>query len=298
MTLDLVQTVAFAGLVLFAGYWVKRRVPILSRYNIPAPVVGGLPVAAILALLYAAGRQPLAFDTALQTPLQNVFFASVGFGASVRLLRRGGPLVAAMMVAGVGGRGAAERARRRGGDGARRASAASACWPARSRSPAARRPGWRSRRCSKSAGVPGAATLAVSAAMVGIVSGGLLGGPIGTLSCWAATACGRLVRPACRSNSCRRAGRCADAHDAGWRRRRSLRAAEASGGDADGGGRRRLGQRRVRGAGLDAAGLHRRDGGRGHHPQCRRRAWRRRACRSARSTTWALWRCRSSWSWR
>ena len=49
----------------------KRRVPILSRYNIPAPVVGGLPVAAILALLYATGRQPLAFDTALQTPLQN-----------------------------------------------------------------------------------------------------------------------------------------------------------------------------------------------------------------------------------
>ena len=98
MTLDLVQTVAFAGLVLFAGYWVKRRVPILSRYNIPAPVVGGLPVAAILALLYAAGRQPLAFDTALQTPLQNTFFASVGFGASVRLLRRGGPLVAVMML--------------------------------------------------------------------------------------------------------------------------------------------------------------------------------------------------------
>ena len=30
------------------------------------------------------------------------------------------------------------------------------------------------------AGVPGAATLAVSAAMVGIVSGGLIGGPIAT----------------------------------------------------------------------------------------------------------------------
>ena len=31
------------------------------------------------------------------------------------------------------------------------------------------------------AGVPGAATVAVAAAMVGIVSGGLIGGPVGTI---------------------------------------------------------------------------------------------------------------------
>jgi ESS family glutamate:Na+ symporter len=98
LKLDFVQTVAFAGVLLFAGYGLKRLIPLLARYNIPAPVAGGLPVAALLAFAYSGGWQPIAFDTTLQTPLQNTFFASVGFGASVILLRRGGPLVLVMMI--------------------------------------------------------------------------------------------------------------------------------------------------------------------------------------------------------
>jgi len=98
MRLDFIQTVAFAGLVLFAGYGLKRIVPVLARYNIPAPVVGGLPVAALFALLHAMEWPAPTFDTTLQTPLQNTFFASIGFGASVLVLKRGGPLVAIMMV--------------------------------------------------------------------------------------------------------------------------------------------------------------------------------------------------------
>ena len=98
MRLDLIQTVAFAGLMLFVGYGLKRQVPVLSRYNIPAPVVGGLPVAALFALFHAMDWPAPAFDTTLQTPLQNTFFASIGFGASLLVLKRGGPLVAIMMV--------------------------------------------------------------------------------------------------------------------------------------------------------------------------------------------------------
>ena len=113
MKLDLVQTVAFAGLLLFLGYGLKRLIPALARYNIPAPVVGGLPMAGIFAIGYAIDWRPLVFDTTLQTPLQNTFFASVGFGASVLLLKRGGPLVLIMMVVGVDRRAASERGRRR-----------------------------------------------------------------------------------------------------------------------------------------------------------------------------------------
>ena len=47
LSLDLIQTVAFAGLVLFAGYGIRRGVPVLARYNIPAPVIGGLLVAGV-----------------------------------------------------------------------------------------------------------------------------------------------------------------------------------------------------------------------------------------------------------
>ena len=60
--LDLIQTVAFASVMLFAGYAIRRLLPFLARVNIPAPVCGALPVAAVAAMLHAAGWQPLAFD--------------------------------------------------------------------------------------------------------------------------------------------------------------------------------------------------------------------------------------------
>jgi ESS family glutamate:Na+ symporter len=177
--LDLVQTVACAGLLLFAGYGLKRRVPVLARYNIPAPVVGGLPMAACLAACFLSGVQPLSFDPTLQTPLQNVFFASVGFGASVRLLRRGGPLVAVMMVVAsvaavlqnVVGAAVAWAVGAHPLLGVLAGSVTLTGGPAT---------GLAFAPLFEQAGVVGADTLAVSAAMAGIVSGGLLGGPVGT----------------------------------------------------------------------------------------------------------------------
>ena len=40
--LDSVQTVAFGGLALFAGYGLCLAIPLLRRYNLPEPVLGGL----------------------------------------------------------------------------------------------------------------------------------------------------------------------------------------------------------------------------------------------------------------
>jgi ESS family glutamate:Na+ symporter len=179
MRFDLIQTVAFAGLMLFVGYGIKRLVPALARYNIPAPVVGGLPVAALFAVLHALDWPTLAFDSTLQTPLQNTFFASIGFGASVLVLKRGGPLVAIMMVVAsvaavlqnvVGGLTAMALGQHpMMGDLA--GSTTLTGGPATGLSFAP---------LFEQAGVTGAATLAVSAAMAGIVAGGLLGGPIAT----------------------------------------------------------------------------------------------------------------------
>jgi ESS family glutamate:Na+ symporter len=89
LTLDPVQTLACGGLCLIAGYVIRRRVPLLARFNIPAPVIGGLLVAlAVLACRYW-DFTPVRFDTGLKEPLMIAFFASIGFGASYRLLRRG-----------------------------------------------------------------------------------------------------------------------------------------------------------------------------------------------------------------
>ena len=177
--LDLVQTVALAAVVLFAGYGIKRRVPLLARYNIPAPVVGGLLVAALLSAARARGATFVTFDTTLQTPLQNAFFASVGFGASLALLRVGGPLVllffvastAAAILQNVIGMSLATALGQPPLLGVLAGSVTLTGGPAT---------GLAFAPLFEEAGVPSAATLAVAAAMVGIVSGGLIGGPIGT----------------------------------------------------------------------------------------------------------------------
>lgn len=179
LALDLVQTVALAGGILFLGYGLRQQVPPLARVNIPAPVCGGLPVAALLAVLHAFGYQPLAFDTTLQVPLQNTFFAAIGFAASLSLMRRGGPLVfgfflLAVVVAAlqnVVGAGVAWMLGQPPLMGVLAGSVTLTGGPAT---------GLAFAPLFEQAGVPGAATLAVAAAMAGIVAGGVMGGPIGT----------------------------------------------------------------------------------------------------------------------
>lgn len=90
---DMIQTLALAAVVLFFGYGVKRRVAVLDRYNIPAPVVGGFLFAALSLGLRLAGIVAFEFDTTLQSPLMIAFFTTIGLGASLSLLKVGGPQV-------------------------------------------------------------------------------------------------------------------------------------------------------------------------------------------------------------
>ena len=92
-TLDMVQTLALAAVILFVGYGVRRRVGVLGRYNIPAPVIGGFLFAAVALALRLHGLVAFEFDTTLQTPLMVAFFTTIGLGASLALLKVGGPQV-------------------------------------------------------------------------------------------------------------------------------------------------------------------------------------------------------------
>ncbi len=92
-TLDAVQTLAFAAVVLLVGDLIRRAVPPLARYNLPTPVIGGLLFAVVALAAKRQGEPLLTFDTALQTPLMIAFFTTIGFGASLGLLRKGGPQV-------------------------------------------------------------------------------------------------------------------------------------------------------------------------------------------------------------
>ena len=177
MTLDAVQTLAVAGVVAWLGQLVCRRVDWLARLSIPGPVVGGLAVAITLLALRSAGMPAPEFDTTFQKTLLIAFFATLGFGARLDLLRRGGPQVfvfllmcgafgvlqslVGMLVADMFGLpflfGVLVGVTTLSGGPATGAAFAPQF---------------------EAAGVEGAGAIAVASAMSGIVLGGLLGGPL------------------------------------------------------------------------------------------------------------------------
>jgi len=202
--LDFVATLAAAGLVLFAGYEIQRRVSLLSRHNVPAPVVGGLLVALAITALRAAGHEAVRFDTTLQPPLMIAFFTSIGFGASVPLLRRGGPAVVVFLLLASGvavlqNLAGASVATALGGPPLLGVLAGSVTLTGGPATGLAFAPFF------EQAGVTGAASLAVASGMVGIVCGGIIGGPIGT----------RLVERAGMRPAARQAGEAHPAETAG-----------------------------------------------------------------------------------
>jgi glutamate:Na+ symporter, ESS family len=179
LTLDVVQTVALAGLALFLGYRINKAVPALARYNIPAAVVGGMVVALLTLAAWFRGVTLLGFETSIRQPLQIAFFTTIGFGASLSLLRVGGPLVAffflistvAAVLQNVVGAVVAGLLGQAPLLGVLAGSVTLTGGPAT---------GLAFAPLFERAGVVGAETIAVAAAMMGIVSGGIIGGPIAT----------------------------------------------------------------------------------------------------------------------
>ncbi|WP_269792141.1 sodium/glutamate symporter [Stenotrophomonas sp. Iso1] len=178
--LDAVQTVAFAGLTLFAGYALCRAIPVFRRYNLPEPVVGGLLVA--LAVWWAHSQQVTLFelDTTLKTPLMVAFFTTLGINASVRLLRVSGKQVMLfLLIASVFavlqnliGISVAKLFGLNPMFGVLAGSATLTGGPATGLAFAPH---------FEQAGLVGAESLAVTAAMAGIICGGLVGGPVITV---------------------------------------------------------------------------------------------------------------------
>lgn len=180
LKLDLINTVAVGGAVLFVGHGIRRFVPSLARYNVPAPVIGGLLIAVVVLIGRARGIELVTFDTRLQVPFQIAFFTTVGFGASLSLLKVGGPQVVIFLIASsvlavgqnVVGILLAIPMGMHPLFGVLNGSVTLTGGPAT---------GLAFAPAFEQAGVPGAATVAIAAAMVGIVSGGIIGGPIGTV---------------------------------------------------------------------------------------------------------------------
>jgi len=175
--MDAIQTLTLAGGALVAGEGLRRALPVLSRLNLPAAVLGGLAIALVVLLLPTIGLAPPKFDDTLRSPLLIAFFTSLGFGASLPLLRAGGRqvllflgLATALSIAqSVLGMGIAGAFGLPPMFGVLTGTATLAGGPATALAFAP---------AFEQAGVSGAEAIGIVAAMGGIVLGGLVGGPV------------------------------------------------------------------------------------------------------------------------
>ncbi|MCG7499593.1 sodium/glutamate symporter [Vibrio sp. Of7-15] len=78
--------------VLFLGHLVNSKLPVLKKYNIPEPIVGGLIVAIALTALHFQGIE-LTFSLPLQSTFMLMFFSTVGLAANYTQLMKGGAKV-------------------------------------------------------------------------------------------------------------------------------------------------------------------------------------------------------------
>lgn len=90
ISFDVYATIVIACLTLLLGRVVVAKIPLLDRFTIPSPVAGGLIIAFTILILKTVFDFEIKFDTALQTPLMLMFFATIGLNANFKSLLSGG----------------------------------------------------------------------------------------------------------------------------------------------------------------------------------------------------------------
>ena len=89
---DAVFTAALAAVMLLLGYWVKGKAR-PSGSTASRPGVGGFLFMFITFIGHQTGAYGFKFDTYFQDPFMLAFFTTVGLGASITLLKKGGGLL-------------------------------------------------------------------------------------------------------------------------------------------------------------------------------------------------------------
>ena len=96
--MDMIQTVGLAVIILILGRFLRKKVKFFETYCIPSPVVGGFLFAIINLILRKSNLVIFEFDNTLQSFFMILFFTSIGFNASWRLLKVGGKKVGMFLI--------------------------------------------------------------------------------------------------------------------------------------------------------------------------------------------------------
>ncbi|MBW2727031.1 MAG: sodium/glutamate symporter [Deltaproteobacteria bacterium] len=84
--------------VLWVGRALTARIPVLDRFSIPPAVTGGLLCSGIVALIQIFGDVQVTFDARLRDMLLLVFFSTIGLSSKFRDLAAGGRGLAVLVV--------------------------------------------------------------------------------------------------------------------------------------------------------------------------------------------------------
>lgn len=93
ITLNAITTVLLAFLVYFIGEFLIKKMDFLYRFAIPAPVIGGLLFALMAWFLSSFNILTFKMNTEFQTLFMLAFFTTIGLGASFALIKLGGKIL-------------------------------------------------------------------------------------------------------------------------------------------------------------------------------------------------------------
>ena len=99
--LDMIQAMGLAVILLIIGRKLRSKISFFEKYCIPSPVIGGLIFSIISFIIRQYNIATVLFDTTLQSFFMIMFFTSVGFNASVKVLKKGGKKVFIFLIAAV-----------------------------------------------------------------------------------------------------------------------------------------------------------------------------------------------------
>jgi len=98
---DLSQTMGLAVLVFVLGMWIRNHIPILKKYFIPSPVIGGLIFSILIFIGVQTGTFKVTLTNTLQDFFMNVFFCATGFTCSITIIKKSGKQGAILAVGAV-----------------------------------------------------------------------------------------------------------------------------------------------------------------------------------------------------
>jgi len=98
MEIGIYGSLVVASLVVVVGQFVTNQIPLLTKYTLPPPVVGGLLVALTLLMAWTIFGIEVNFDRSLQAPLMLAFFATIGLSANLGNLKAGGPMLVRFLI--------------------------------------------------------------------------------------------------------------------------------------------------------------------------------------------------------